>query len=164
MKITSSESKGKLKRSVKGLITCLGFKTKARLHKYKKARYVIRNVSKKDISKIIRKFEKFEKLPSEKKRSQHEPTDSYFYLARHLAKCMMRSDTLNWHDYGGHTEMTDPSSNVYSADEEESKRIIVHEGLSQSCSAERTNQNKASQTKLYCGNIPRTWKNYVPRI
>ena len=30
MKITSSESKGKLERSGKGLITYLGFKTKAR--------------------------------------------------------------------------------------------------------------------------------------
>ena len=33
MKITSSESKGKLKKSGKGLITYLGFKTKARSHK-----------------------------------------------------------------------------------------------------------------------------------
>ena len=36
--------------------------------KYKKAKYAIRNVSEKDISKIIREFEKFEKLPYEKKR------------------------------------------------------------------------------------------------
>ena len=41
MKITSSKSKGKLKRSGKGLITYLGFKTKARSHNYKKARYSI---------------------------------------------------------------------------------------------------------------------------
>ena len=33
MKITSSESKGKLERSGKGLITSLGFKTKARPQK-----------------------------------------------------------------------------------------------------------------------------------
>ena len=38
MKITSSESKGNLERSGKGLITSLGFKTKARLQRYKKAR------------------------------------------------------------------------------------------------------------------------------
>ena len=31
---------------------------------------------------------------------------------------MMRSNTRNWHDYGGYTEMTAPSSNVYSTDEE----------------------------------------------
>ena len=78
MKITSSESKIKLERSVKGLITSLGFNTKARSHKYKKSRYAIINFSKKDLTKIIGKFEKFEKLPSEKKRPKHEPTDSYF--------------------------------------------------------------------------------------
>ena len=36
------------------------------------------NVSKKDISKIIREFDKFKKLPYEKKGPKHEPTDSYF--------------------------------------------------------------------------------------
>ena len=40
--------------SGKGLITSLGFKDKVRPHKYKKARYAIGNVSKKDILKIIR--------------------------------------------------------------------------------------------------------------
>ena len=95
MKITSSESKGKLERSGKGLIASLAFKAKVRPQKYKKARYAIGNISKKDVSKIIREFEKFEKLPYEKKKSKHEPTDSYFYLARQLVKCIMRSDTLN---------------------------------------------------------------------
>ena len=45
IKITSSESKGKLEGSGKGLITSLGFKTKARSQRYKKARYVIGNFS-----------------------------------------------------------------------------------------------------------------------
>ena len=58
MKITSSESKVKLGISGKGLITPLGFKTKARLQKYKKLRYAIGNVSEKDTSKIIKEFEK----------------------------------------------------------------------------------------------------------
>ena len=58
MKITSSESKGKLERPGKGLITSQGFKTKARSQKYKKAKYAIGNVSEKDISKIIKEFEK----------------------------------------------------------------------------------------------------------
>ena len=57
MKITSSESKGKLKRSGKGLIISMCFKAKVRLHKYKKWRYAIGNVSNKDLSKIIREFE-----------------------------------------------------------------------------------------------------------
>ena len=134
MKITSSDSKGKLERSGKGLITSLGFKAKIGQKRYKKERYAIGNVSKKDLSKIIREFEKFEISPSEKKSPKHEPAESYFYLARHIEKCMMRSNTLNWNDYGGYTEMTAPSLNVYSTDEEKSKRNIVHEGLSQSCS------------------------------
>ena len=143
MKITSSESKGKLEISGKGSITYLGFNTKARSHKYKKARYAIGNVSKKDLPKIIRKFDNFEKLPSEKKRPKHDPTDSYIYLARQLAKFIMRSDILNWHNYGGYTEMTALSSDVYSTEDNESKRIIVHEGLSQSCS---TNEGESKRS------------------
>ena len=77
------------------MITSLGFKAKVRPHKHNNAKYTIRNVSKKDLSKIIREFEKFEKLPYVKKRPKHEPTDSYFYLAIQLAKCMMISNTLN---------------------------------------------------------------------
>ena len=98
--------KEKLEILGKGLITSLGFKTKARSQKYNKARYNIRNVNEKDIYKISKQFEKIEKLPYEKKRPKHEPTDSYFCLARQLAKCMMRSDNLNWYDHGGYTEMT----------------------------------------------------------
>ena len=58
----------------------LGFKAKLGPHKYKKARYAIVNISKKDLSKIIRGFEKFEKSPYEKKSPKHEPADRYFYL------------------------------------------------------------------------------------
>ena len=86
------------------MTTSLSFKTKARLQKYKKARYAIGNVSKKDISKIIKEFEKIEKLPYEKNRPKHEPTKIYFRLARQLAKCMMRYDSLNWHNHGGYTK------------------------------------------------------------
>ena len=56
METTSSESKRKLVRSGKGLVTALFFKTKARSSKYKKARYAIGNVSDKDLSKIIKEF------------------------------------------------------------------------------------------------------------
>ena len=75
MKITSSDSKEKLERSGKGLITSLGFKAKARPQKYKRERYAIGNVSEKDIYKIIQKFEKSENLSYEKKRPKHEPTN-----------------------------------------------------------------------------------------
>ena len=62
---------------------------------------------------------------------KHEPTHSYFHLVRQLAKCMMRSDQLNWHDHGSCAEKTAPSSNVNVTDEDESKEIIVHEALSE---------------------------------
>ena len=57
MKIISSESKGKLEISGKGLISSLGFKANVRPQKYKKARHAIGNVSKNDLSNIIREFE-----------------------------------------------------------------------------------------------------------
>ena len=139
-KITSSESKVKLEISGKWLITSLGFKAKSRPQKYKKARCAIRNVSEKDIYRIIKDFEKIEKLPYEKKSPKHEPTESYFHQARQIEKCMMRSDNLNWYDHGGYTEMTNPYFNVNATDEDESKRIIVHEDLSESCS---TNKSKS---------------------
>ena len=85
MKTTSSESKGKLEISGKRSVNALDFKTKVRLQKCKKARYAIGNVSEKDLSKIIKGFEKIVKLPYKKKRPKHEPTPSYFRLVRQLA-------------------------------------------------------------------------------
>ena len=76
MKITSSESIGKLEKWGNGFITLLGFKAKVRPQKYKKARYAIGNGSETDFSKIIKEFEKIEKPPYEKKRPKHEPPDS----------------------------------------------------------------------------------------
>ena len=58
--------------------TTLGLKAKARPKKYKKARYATRNISKKDLSKIIRDFEKLPYESYERRRPKHEPTDSYF--------------------------------------------------------------------------------------
>ena len=62
---------------------------------------------------------------------------------------MMISDNLNWYDHGGYTEMTDTSLNVNATDEDESKRIIMHKGLSDNCSTDvskskRNIVNKAS--------------------
>ena len=37
---------------------------------------------------------------------KHEPTDCYFYLARQLAECMMRSDALNLENYPVRMERT----------------------------------------------------------
>ena len=44
-------------RSEKGLITSLGLKAKIRPNKYKKVRYAIGNVSKKELSNITREYE-----------------------------------------------------------------------------------------------------------
>ena len=137
MKTTSSESKGKLEKSGKGLVTSLGFKTKVRSQRYKKASYAIRDFSEKDFSKIIKEFEKIGKLPYEKKRPKHGPNDSYFHLVRKISKCMMRSDKLNRHNRGGYKKMNALSLNFYSLDEDKSKRIIVQEGLSQSSSTNK---------------------------
>ena len=121
MRIKYSEPKVKLGRSGKWLITSLGIKAKTMPKKYKKARYAIVNVIKKDISKIIRDFEKLTYESYEKKRPKHEPTDNYFYLSRQLAKCMMRADALNSYNYPVRTEMTGmkhiPNSHVCSTDE-----------------------------------------------
>ena len=80
-------------RSGKGLITSLGFKTNVSSKKYKRERYDITNISMKDPSNLIKEFEILPYKGYVHKRPKHEPTESYFYLARHLAKCMMRADT-----------------------------------------------------------------------
>ena len=113
MKIIYSDSKEKLGRSVKGLITSLVIKAKVSPYKYKKARCAIGNISKKNLSNIIRGFEKLPYESYENKRPKHEPTDSYFYLEIQLAKCMMIYDALNSHVYYVRTDITDPSSHVF---------------------------------------------------
>ena len=107
MKISSSESEKYWKDQEKGLINSLGFKEKVTPHKCKKVIYAIINVSNKDLPKTIREFEKLLYRIYENKRPKHEPTDSYFYLSRPLAKCTMRSDALNLHGYPVRTRMTD---------------------------------------------------------
>ena len=59
METTSSESKVKMEVSGKGLVTALDLNTKARLKKYKKARYAIGNVSMKDLSKKTKSLKFF---------------------------------------------------------------------------------------------------------
>ena len=60
----------------------------------------------KDLSKIIKEFEKFPYKGYVRKRPKHEPTDSYFYLVIHLTKCIMRADTFNLNIDPVRTEMT----------------------------------------------------------
>ena len=73
----------------------------------------------------------------------------------------MRADALNWHDYGGYTEMTAPSLNICYTDGAELKRITMHKTLSQSCSANRDESNKAPSTEIYRRTITQTWTHYV---
>ena len=67
METKYSESKEKLERSGKGLVTTLAFKTKLRWPRYKNSRYAIGNVSEKDLLKIIKEFEKIGKITYEKR-------------------------------------------------------------------------------------------------
>ena len=60
----------------------------------------------KDISKIIKEFEKLPYKGYVRKRTKHEPTDSYLYLSRELSKFMMRDDALNFHVDPVRMEMT----------------------------------------------------------
>ena len=112
METTSSDSKGKLGRSGKGLVTALSLKTKARSKKYKKARYAIRNVSMKDLSNIIKDFEKTVKVPYVKRIPKHEPTSSYYHLVGCIAECMLRCGEYNQHVHDGYMEETALPSNV----------------------------------------------------
>ena len=89
------------------MITSLGLKSKVSPHKYKKSRYAVGNISKKDLSNIIKEFQKLPYESYENKRPKHEPADRYFYLARQLAKYMMRAGALKSHGYPVRTEMTD---------------------------------------------------------
>ena len=113
--------------------TSIDIKAKLRPHKYKKARYAIGNVSKKGLSNIIREFEKLPYKSYESRRPKHEPTDSYFYLARHLVKFMMGANVLSSHIYPVGTEMTGtkhiPTLHVCSMDERELKEFIFQKNF-----------------------------------
>ena len=60
----------------------------------------------KDLLKIIREFDKLPYKIYDRMRPKHDPTGSYFYLARQLVKCMMRYDALNLHVYPLRMEIT----------------------------------------------------------
>ena len=80
-RITSSDTKYNLGRSGKGFINSLGIKAKARTKKNKKEIYAIGNVSMKELSKIIREFERLPYKLYETRMPKHKPNDSCFYLA-----------------------------------------------------------------------------------
>ena len=90
MKITSSDPKGYLGRLGKGLITSLGLRIIRMSKKNKKERYAITNASLKNIYNNIKEFKDFYYEGYAWKRFKYLPTHIYFYLSRHIAKCMVR--------------------------------------------------------------------------
>ena len=125
----------------------MGIKAKVKPKRLKKARYAIRNVSKKDLSNIIKEFDKLPYKSYERRRPKHELTNSHFYLARQLAKCMTRAHVLNLHVYPLRTEMTStkqiPTSQVCSTDKSKLKELLVDETLLQIFS---TNEDESKGT------------------
>ena len=81
MRIKSSDPNNNLGKPGKELIISPGIKAKSRPKKSKKKRYVIGNVSNKDLSKIIREFDKLPYKSYERSKTELEHTDSYFYLS-----------------------------------------------------------------------------------
>ena len=75
----------------------------------------------KDLSNIIKEFEKMVKVPYVERIPKQEPTYSYYHLVRCITEFMMRSDEHNRHVHGSYAEETAPSSNVNVTDKEESK-------------------------------------------
>ena len=93
-------------------------------------------------TKIIKEFEQLPYNGYVRKRPKLEPTDSYFYIARQLDKCMMRSDALNLHVDPVITEMTSMQhiliSHVYDSDQSKSKEIPADKTLSPYCSTDKS--------------------------
>ena len=69
------------------MITSLGLKTIRRSNKIKWVRFSITEVSLKKISNIIKDFKYFTYEGYARNSSKYMPTDSYFYLERHISKC-----------------------------------------------------------------------------
>ena len=106
-----------------------------------KARYAITDVSMKDLSNIIKEFEKLSYRGYVRKRPKHEPTDSYFCLARQISKCMIFDDALNLYIEAVRTVMTGTQhiliSHVCSADKREPKELFANENLLKVCSTDK---------------------------
>ena len=66
----------------------------------------------KDLSRIIKEFEKIVKVPYVKRIPKHEPTSSYYHLVGCITECMLISDEYNQHVHDGYAEETAPSSSV----------------------------------------------------
>ena len=90
--------------------------------------YAITTVSMKYLSKSIKEFKKLPYKGYVRRSPKYEPTDSYFYLVRHLSKCIMRSDAFNSNVDSVRTELTGmqhiPISDICDLDNRYSKEVI----------------------------------------
>ena len=73
----------------------------------------------KDVSNIIKEFEKIVKVRYVKRIPKHEPTSSCYHLVGCIAECMMRCDEYNRHVHGSYAEETASSLNVNDTDKDE---------------------------------------------
>ena len=107
----------------------------------------------KEISRIIREFDKFPYKCYKRRRIKQEPTDSYFCQAIQLVKCMMRADALNLHVYPVRMEMTGmkqiPVSHVCLTDKSESEEFLVEKTLSQVCSTVEDESKSIIDDEIY---------------
>ena len=88
----------------------------------------------KDLSNIIKEFEKIGKVPYVKRIPKHEPTSIYYHLVGCIAECMLICGEDNQHVHGGYAEDTALSLNVNNMYEDESKEFIMHEPVSENLS------------------------------
>ena len=75
----------------------------------------------KDLSKKIKEFEIFVKVPHLKKTPKHEPTLSYFHLVECLRKCVMRPGDNNHHVHDSYGKEMDLSSDVKDTDKDKNE-------------------------------------------
>ena len=98
----------------------------------------------KDLSNNIKEFEIFPYKVYVRRRPKHKSTDGYFYLAIQIAKCMMRSDALNFHVDPVRIETTG------------TQHIIISYVLIRT----RANQKISLRTKYYRKSILWIWANH----
>ena len=123
METTSSESKGKLGISVKGLVTAPALKTKAR-SKIQKVKVCHWKCQHEGPFQHYQRVWNIFKVLYVKRIPKHKPTSSYYHLVGCIKECMLRcgEDNHHVHDvHDGYAEDTAPSSNVNDTDEDESK-------------------------------------------
>ena len=121
--------KRKIGEIMKGVGNRSGSQDQSKVEKYKKARYAIGNISMKNLSNIIKDFEKMVKVPYVKRIPKHEPTSSYYHLVGCITECMLIFGEENQHVHSGYAEETAPSSKVNDTNEDKLKEFIVHKPL-----------------------------------